>query len=110
MCFRPTDATVCFLDYRTDQSLPLNRRASREWAFKMADVTDSGVLSTASNLVFAGGREGYFYALDARSGQQLWRGMVGGQVSAGPITYEVAGKQYVSVPAGSVIFTYTLRQ
>ena len=36
-----------------------------KWVFKMSQVTDSGVLTTATNLVFAGGREGYFYALDA---------------------------------------------
>ncbi|HSU89729.1 MAG TPA: PQQ-dependent dehydrogenase, methanol/ethanol family, partial [Terriglobia bacterium] len=36
-----------------------------KWQFKMADVTDAGVLTTSSNLLFSGGREGYFYALDA---------------------------------------------
>ena len=48
------------------------RRSTRtpvtvKWQFKMTDVTDSGVLATASDLVFAGGREGYFYALDAQN-------------------------------------------
>jgi alcohol dehydrogenase (cytochrome c) len=81
-----------------------------KWQFKMADVTDSGVLATASDLVFAGGREGYFYALDARSGAMLWKGMVGGQVSAGPVTYAVDGKQYVSIPAGNAVFTFGLRE
>ena len=76
----------------------------------MADVTDSGVLSTASDLVFAGGREGYFFALDARTGEQLWKANVGGQVSAGPMSYAVDGKQYVAISAGSVLFVYALRQ
>lgn len=80
-----------------------------KWRFKMTDVTDSGVLSTAANLVFAGGREGYFYALDAQTGGVLWKAMVGGQVSAGPVTYMVEGKQYVSIPAGNAIFTFGLR-
>jgi len=81
-----------------------------KWQFKMADVTDSGVLTTASDLVFAGGREGYFFALDARTGEQLWKGNVGGQVSAGPMTYAVGGKQYVAIAAGSSLFVYALRQ
>ena len=81
-----------------------------KWQFKMADVTGSGVLSTASGLVFAGGREGYFYALDAKTGTMLWKAMVGGDVAAGPITYAVGGKQFVSVPAGDAIFTFALRQ
>ena len=85
------------------------RTGAVKWQFKMTDVTDSGVLSTAADLVFAGGREGYFYALDARTGAPLWKVMVGGQISAGPITYAVAGKQFVSVPAGNAVFTFGLR-
>jgi len=80
------------------------------WQFKMVDVTDSGVLATASDLVFAGSREGYFYALDARTGAMLWKAMTGGQISAGPVTYSVDGKQYVSVPAGNDLFTFGLRE
>lgn len=80
-----------------------------KWQFKMTDVTGSGVLSTASGLVFAGGREGYFYALDAKTGRVLWKAMVGGDVAAGPVTYAVRGRQFVSVPAGDAIFTFALR-
>jgi alcohol dehydrogenase (cytochrome c) len=81
-----------------------------KWQFKMADVTDSGVLTTATDLLFAGGREGYFFALDARTGAQLWRGSVGGQVSAAPMSYAVNGRQYVAISAGSALFVYGLRQ
>jgi alcohol dehydrogenase (cytochrome c) len=86
------------------------KTGERKWEFKMVDVTDSGVLTTASDLVFAGGREGYFFALDAKTGAELWRGSVGGQVSAGPMSYSVAGKQYVAISAGSTLFVYALRQ
>ena len=81
-----------------------------KWQFKMADVTDSGVLTTATDLLFAGGREGYFFALDGRSGELLWKGNVGGQVSAGPMSYAVNGRQYVAIAAGSALFVYGLRQ
>ena len=73
-------------------------------------MTDSGILTTASDLVFAGGREGYFFALDGRTGAQLWKGNVGGQVSAGPMSYAVGGRQYVAIAAGSAMFVYALRQ
>ena len=79
------------------------------WMYKMSQVTDSGVLTTATNLVFAGGREGYFFALDARDGKLLWKTMLGGQVANGPITYAVNGKQYVSAAAGNGLFTFALR-
>jgi alcohol dehydrogenase (cytochrome c) len=81
-----------------------------KWQFKMTDVTDSGVLATATDLVFAGGREGYFYALDARTGKMLWKTMTGGAVSAGPTAYAVEGKEYISIPAGNAIFTFGLRE
>ncbi len=82
----------------------------KKWEFKMADVTDSGVLTTASDLLFAGGREGYFYALDARNGTELWRASLGGQMEAGPMTYSVDGKQYVSIAAGTSLFTFGLKE
>ncbi len=80
-----------------------------KWQFKMTDVTDSGVLATATDIVFAGGREGYFYALDARTGAVLWKTMLGGAMSAGPTAYAVDGKEYISIPAGNAVFTFGLR-
>ena len=85
------------------------KTGERKWEFRMLDVTDSGILSTATDLVFAGGREGYFFALDARTGTLLWKSMVGGQVASGPMSYAVNGKQYVAVSAGNNLFVYTLR-
>ena len=81
----------------------------RKWEYKMTDVTDSGILTTASDVLFTGGREGYFMALDARTGALLWKASVGGQVSSGPMTYSVGGKQYVAIAAGNSLFVYGLR-
>ncbi len=81
-----------------------------KWEFKMSDVTDAGVLTTASDVLFSGGREGYFYALDARNGELLWKATVGGQVQSGPMTYMVNGRQYVAVAAGNSLFSFALRQ
>ena len=66
-----------------------------KWKFPMTDVTDSGILTTASDVLFTGGREGYFQALDARTGALLWKASLGAQIVSGPITYEVDGKQSV---------------
>ncbi len=77
------------------------KTGQQKWEFKMLDVTDAGILTTASDLLFSGGREGYFYALDARSGDLLWRANVGGAVASGPMSYAVNGKQYISVAAGN---------
>ncbi len=82
----------------------------RRWEFKMSDVTASGILTTASDLLFTGGREGYFYALDARTGAELWRSSLGGSVEAGPMTFGIDGKQYISIAAGHALFTFALRE
>jgi alcohol dehydrogenase (cytochrome c) len=82
----------------------------RKWEFKMTDVTSAGVLTTASDLLFTGGREGYFWALDARTGAELWRANLGGDVASGPMTYAINGRQYVAVSAGNSLFTFALRQ
>jgi alcohol dehydrogenase (cytochrome c) len=81
-----------------------------KWEFKMSDVTDSGILTTATDVLFAGGREGYFYALDAKSGAMLWRASLGGQVSAGPMSYSVNGRQYIAIAAGQTLVTFALRK
>jgi alcohol dehydrogenase (cytochrome c) len=81
----------------------------RAWTFHQFGVTDAGVLTTASNLVFSGGREGYFYALDAKTGKLLWKVNLGGSIAMAPVTYQVDGKQYVSVIAGGSLFTFALR-
>jgi alcohol dehydrogenase (cytochrome c) len=104
----PTNKRLPEVGYGAIQALD-PKTGTVKWQFKMMDVTDSGVLVTASDVVFAGGREGYFYALDARTGAPLWKAMVGGAVSAGPTSYAVEGKQYISIPAGNAIFTFGLR-
>jgi len=81
----------------------------RKWGFKMADVSESGVLTTDSNLLFTGGREGYFFALDARNGELLWKVSVGGSVIMAPITYSVNGKQYIAFNAGNALFAFAER-
>jgi alcohol dehydrogenase (cytochrome c) len=81
----------------------------KKWEFKMTDVSGSGILSTASDLVFSGNREGYFYAFDARNGALLWKTPLGGQIAMGPMTYRVDGKQFIAVSAGHALFAFALR-
>jgi alcohol dehydrogenase (cytochrome c) len=84
------------------------RTGKRVWSFPQFDVVDAGLLATASDIIFTGGREGYFYALDARTGKLLWKASLGGPIVMAPITYTIEGKQYVSVIAGNVLATFTL--
>jgi alcohol dehydrogenase (cytochrome c) len=80
-----------------------------KWEFKMADVTDAGILTTDSDLLFSGGRDGYFFALNAVTGELLWKVSVGGRAQNGPMSYSVNGKQYIALAAGSSLFSYALK-
>ena len=81
-----------------------------KWKFQMYDVTDAGILTTAGDVLFTGGREGYFHALDARTGTVLWKAALGGAIMSAPVTYSVDGKQYVIVNSGNVMATFGLRE
>ena len=55
---------------------------------------------TAGGLVFRGASDGNFLALDARTGEELWRFQTGFGADAPPMTYEVDGEQYVAIATG----------
>lgn len=83
---------------------------NRVWDYKLQDMSESGLLTTASDLLFSGSREGHFFALDARSGKLLWNVYLGGQIIASPITYEVGGRQLIAIAAGHSLFTFGLKE
>ena len=85
------------------------RAGGAAWKFRQFDVSDSGMLTTASDLLFTGGREGHFHALDAWTGELLWKASLGGQIVMAPVTFMVDGKQYVSVISGHTLVTFALR-
>ena len=80
------------------------------WDFKLQDMSEAGILTTASDVLFTGNREGWFFALDARTGGLLWKKYLGGQVIASPIAYQANGKQYVAIAAGTSLFAFALSE
>jgi len=57
----------------------------------------------------AGARD-TFQSLDSRNGKLLFKTNLGGQMAAGPISYQVDGKQYVAIAAGHCLFVFGLRE
>ncbi len=80
----------------------------KKWDFKMVNNTESGVLSTAGDLVFGGGMDGDFVALDANTGALLWSVNLGGPNASGPISYAVNGKQYIIGTGEGAMFAFAL--
>ena len=70
--------------------------------------TYSGVLSTDGGLVFFGDDSGAFAALDATSGAPLWHLHLNQDWKASPMTYMVAGRQYVAVASGLGFWSFAL--
>ena len=86
------------------------RTGDLRWEYPIQPRSTAGITTTAGDLVFSGSVDGYFYALDAVSGEELWHMAVGSRVHAAPITYAVNGEQYVTIAAGNVVFTFGLRE
>jgi quinohemoprotein ethanol dehydrogenase len=64
------------------------------------NILNGGTLSTAGNLVFSGVASGLFRAHSADKGEQLWETKIGSGLGT-PVTYELDGKQYVTIVAGA---------
>jgi glucose dehydrogenase len=77
-------------------------RARKEaWVVKERFPVWSGALATAGDVVFYGNMEGWFKALDARSGALLWQFKTSSGIIGQPVTYRGPdGKQYVAILSG----------
>ena len=71
-----------------------------EWETQTASSWDGGVLATGGGVVFQGDANGQLNAYAADSGIRLAALDLGSSMMAAPITYRVAGVQYVAILAG----------
>ncbi len=79
------------------------------WSFPLhIGNVAAGVLSTATGVVFGCSGDGYIFALDARTGKELWRYQTGAQIRNSPIAYAVDGKQYIAIASDSALFAFAL--
>jgi len=75
-------------------------RQKTAWTQDYVSPWNGGTLATAGGLVFQGTADGRLAAYDAASGGKLWDAPLGAGVVAAPMTYEIDGRQYVSIAAG----------
>jgi len=99
--------TAKFLNAEPPKSKPFGRllawdpvRQQVAWSHEQVSPWNGGTLTTAGNLVFQGSADGRFAAYDAKSGEKLWETPTGTGVIAAPVSYQVDGKQYISVAVG----------
>ena len=77
---------------------PIRQQAA--WEIPQQSGPNGGTLTTAGGLLFQGRADGRFIAYDAKTGEELWNFDMGLGMTAAPITYELNGKQYVSMLVG----------
>jgi alcohol dehydrogenase (cytochrome c) len=80
----------------------------RKWEVPYAGPSYSGVLSTASGLVFAGDHDGTLMAVNSRTGDVLWRYRLGAPIYAAATTFMIDGRQIVLMPAGTNLTAFGL--
>jgi alcohol dehydrogenase (cytochrome c) len=73
---------------------------SRKWMFKTKYLNLSSPLVTAGDLLFGGDVEGSAFALDAKTGEQLWSFNTGGRISSPPVSFSVRGRQFIAISSG----------
>jgi alcohol dehydrogenase (cytochrome c) len=82
----------------------------RVWQYEPKDVprqSTSGLLATGSGIVF-GSNDERFFALDARTGRELWVFPAGGFINAAPVSIEVDGHQLVLLAAAKNVLAFGL--
>jgi PQQ-dependent dehydrogenase (methanol/ethanol family) len=77
-------------------------RARKVWGVKdLKFPLYSGVLATGGDVVFYGTMDGWFRAVDARDGAELWQFKTSSGIVGNPMTYlGPDGKQYVAIYSG----------
>ena len=89
----PRGGTVTAMDPTTNKIV---------WQHKLpfACGGGSGMLTTASGLLFTGQSDGFLVARDQTTGEVLWKFQTGAGADAPVSTFEVDGEQYVAILAG----------
>ena len=77
------------------------------WKYRSPRPVVAGVTTTSGNLVLTGELTGHFTVLDAETGKVIYQFNTGGPIGGGVVTYQLGGRQYISVMSGraSGIFT-----
>ena len=77
-------------------------KAKKVWSIKEPEFpVYSGVLSTGGDLAFYGTMDGWFRAVDDRTGKVLWQYKTASGIVGNPITFTGAdGKQYIAIYSG----------
>lgn len=107
-CVAPPWGTLTAVDLRRNtirwQVMLGSTRDSTPWFIPPRTIgmpNLGGPVATAGGLVFIGAAtDNYLRAFDTETGRELWKGRLPAGGQATPMTYEIAGRQFVVIAAG----------
>lgn len=104
----PTGSNLSF--YTAVRALEA-RTGKLVWEYKSKPRTShaemGSVLSTDAGVLF-GADASTFFALDSKTGEELWHVETGGAISSPPVTYQVEGQQFVVISSGKNLMSFAL--
>ena len=95
--------TVRAIDYKTGKTV-----WSHHWPSGGGGA--AGMLTTAGKLLFTGDPDRHLVAFDPANGRILWHAGLAANLSNGPQTYLLDGRQYLVVGAGDSLYAFTVNQ
>jgi alcohol dehydrogenase (cytochrome c) len=72
------------------------------WKYASPTPLVAGVTATSGGVLFTGDLNNDFLALDAKTGEVLYRFNTGGSIGGGVISYAIDGKQFAAATSGTV--------
>jgi alcohol dehydrogenase (cytochrome c) len=70
------------------------------WKIEQRSPFMTAVVSTAGGVAFVGDMDRVFRAIDVKTGKVLWETRLGTSVQGYPLTFSIAGRQYIAVSSG----------
>jgi alcohol dehydrogenase (cytochrome c) len=79
------------------------------WSFDLGPGEDTaGILTTAGKLLITADNSNNLIILNPATGKTLWHLPAGGRMAMSPMTYELAGRQYILTAVNDMIYAWSL--